>query len=112
MPSLVWPLHVELEEGAGQLLQLPGRGRLAGAQPDDRVADPDRLAGPHGEIADDAVALVEQPNHRDPLRHRRDLGGIGGGSALVYGSGGGILIRPILLSVAVAAAGGDRRRQH
>ena len=38
--------HVELDEGAGQLLHLPGRGRLAGAQPDDHVADAHRLAGP------------------------------------------------------------------
>jgi len=32
--------HVDLDEGAGQLLDLPRRGRLAGAQPHDDVADP------------------------------------------------------------------------
>jgi hypothetical protein len=31
----------DLDEGAGQLLSLPRRGRLAGAQPDDDVLDPE-----------------------------------------------------------------------
>ena len=66
---------VELDEGAGQLLRLPGRGRLAGAEPHDGVADPHRLAGPELEIARDAVALVEKADDRDPLRHRRGAGG-------------------------------------
>ena len=60
---------VELDEGAGQLLSLPGRGGLAGAKPDDGVADPDRLARPELEIARDSVALVEKADHRDPPRH-------------------------------------------
>jgi hypothetical protein len=63
--------HVELDESAGQLLDLPGRGRLAGAQPHDGVADPHRLAGPECQVALEAVALVEQADHGDPLRHRR-----------------------------------------
>ena len=32
LPVPVGPLHIELDEGAGQLLRLPRRGRLAGAQ--------------------------------------------------------------------------------
>jgi hypothetical protein len=36
---------VELDEGAGDLLYLPGGGRLAGAQADDDVPGADRLAG-------------------------------------------------------------------
>ena len=70
--------HIELDEGPGQLLGLPGRGRFAGAQPDDGVADPDCLAGPHGQIARQAVALVEEAEHRDPLRHRSGPRGLGG----------------------------------
>ena len=66
--------HVELDEGAGKLLDLPGRGGLAGAQPHDHVADPDRLAGPQRQVAREAVALVEQAEHRDPLGHRRRAG--------------------------------------
>jgi hypothetical protein len=72
------PAHVQLDEGAGQLLDLPWRGGLAGAQPDDHVADPDRLPRPQRQVALQAVALVEQAEHGDPLRHRcgarRELG--------------------------------------
>jgi hypothetical protein len=66
--------HVQLDEGAGQLLNLPGRGGLAGAQPHDRVADPDRLARPQGEVPRLAVTLVEEADDSDPLRHRRRAG--------------------------------------
>ena len=65
---------VDLDEGAGQLLHLPGRGRLAGAQPHDDVAGANRLARVQREFAHLAVALVEQPQHRDALRHRRGAG--------------------------------------
>jgi hypothetical protein len=62
---------VQLDEGAGQLLDLPGRGRLAGAEANDDVADAQRLARLHRQVALDAVAFVEEADHRDPLRHRR-----------------------------------------
>jgi hypothetical protein len=63
--------HVELDEGAGQLLDLPGRSRLAGAKPHDHVvADPQRLARLQRQLARDAVALVEEAENRHPLRHR------------------------------------------
>jgi hypothetical protein len=65
---------VDLDEGAGQLLDLPGRGRLAGAQPHDDVADPGRLARMKREFAHLAVALVQQPQHGDALGHRRRAG--------------------------------------
>jgi hypothetical protein len=65
---------VDLDEGAGQLLHLPWRGRLAGAQPHDDVAGANRLARAQREFAHLAVALVEQPQHRDPLGHRRGAG--------------------------------------
>jgi hypothetical protein len=64
----------DLDEGAGQLLRLPRRRRLAGAQPHDHVLDPERLARLHDEIARQAVALVEQADHRHPVLHRRRAG--------------------------------------
>jgi hypothetical protein len=66
--------NVELHESAGQLLHLPWRGRLAGAQAHDDIAGSRRLAGPQGELAHLAIALVEQPQGGDPLRHRRRAG--------------------------------------
>jgi hypothetical protein len=70
--------HVELDEGPGQLLRFPGRGRLAGAQAHDHVPDADRLARLHLEVARDAVPLVEEPEHRHALRHRSGAGCLGG----------------------------------
>jgi hypothetical protein len=70
-------LHVELDEGAGQLLFFPWTGPLAGVQPHDRILDPDRLAGPKRQVADDPVALVQQTDDRDPFGHRSDPGLVG-----------------------------------
>jgi hypothetical protein len=70
--------HVELDERTCQLLHFPRRGSLAGAQPNDHIAIADRLAGPQLDVAGDAVSLVEQPEHRNPLRHRRGAGRHGG----------------------------------
>ena len=67
--------HVQLHEGAGILLVLPGRGGLAVAQPDDHLADAHGLAGPESQIAFETVALVEQADHRDALGHGRRAGG-------------------------------------
>ena len=72
LPAPLRIAHVELDEGAGQLLHLPGRGGLAGAQADRsrrRSAPPGRASG--RSVAGYAVALVEEAEHRDPLRHRR-----------------------------------------
>jgi len=71
-PASVALLDVKLDEGAGKLLILPRRGRFARPQPHDRALHADRLAGPQPDVADDAVALVEQAEHRDPLGHRRN----------------------------------------
>jgi hypothetical protein len=71
-PALVRPLHVDLDECAGQFLLLPRRRRLAGAQPHDHVLPAHRLAGAQRHVLDDSIALVENPEHRDALRHRRD----------------------------------------
>jgi hypothetical protein len=71
-PLLVGPLHFELKERAGQLLILPGRRCLARLEADDRILQPHRLARLESQVADDPVSLVEKPDHRDPLGHRRD----------------------------------------
>jgi hypothetical protein len=63
--------HVELDEGAGFLNIFPGRGRLARLEAHDGVARTQGIAGFHGEVRGDAVALVEQADHGHTLRHRR-----------------------------------------
>jgi hypothetical protein len=69
-PLLVGPLHVDLDEGAGQLFGLPRRGRLACAQPHDHVFPPHGLARAQRHVLNDAIALVEDAEHRDALGHR------------------------------------------
>jgi hypothetical protein len=73
-PFLVGALHVQLQEGAGQLLLFPRSGRLAGPKVNDRVARADGLSRLQPEIVDDAVALVEEADDRDPVLHRRQPG--------------------------------------
>jgi len=63
--------HVELDEGAGFAVHFPGRRGLAGAQSHHGIADAQRFAGLQRQRAGDAVALVEQADLRDPLRHGR-----------------------------------------
>jgi len=73
VPALVELEDVQLQESAGQLFIFPWRSGFAGAEPNDRVLHPHRHAGFHPDVADDAVALVEKRNHRDPLAHRRNV---------------------------------------
>jgi hypothetical protein len=68
----VGPLHIHLHEGAGQFFHFPGRARLAGAKPHGDILHPHRLSRLEDKVTDDAVALVEQAQHRDPVGHRRD----------------------------------------
>ena len=105
--------HVQLHEGAGQLLDLPGCGGLAGAQAHDHVANPDRLARPQGQVPPQPVALVEQADHGDPLGHRcrprgelRDRLGNVDGLVLDFG-----LALPVGLVRAPGRAGGERERR-
>jgi hypothetical protein len=108
VPVLVRPLHVDLDEGAGQLLVFPRRRRLAGPQPDDDVLDADRLARPQGQVADDAVALVEQAEDSDALGHWRHAGLLGG-RARDFDRDGIAFRRPL---VTLAASGkGDASSQ-
>ena len=69
-PALVGLFDVELDERPGERRTFPRRSRFACAQADDDVADAQGLAGLHGQVADDAVALVEQADHCDALGHR------------------------------------------
>jgi hypothetical protein len=105
VPVLVRLLHVELDERAGQLLLFPGGGRLAGTQAHDHILPANRLAGMQRHRLDDAVALVEDAQHRDPLRHRRD-------AALAIGGRGGLARRGQwgVLPLLALAARGERKR--
>ena len=58
-PIAVRALDVELDEGAGQGLNLPRRAGLARPEPNHYIADPDRLAGLQLELLRNTVALVE-----------------------------------------------------
>jgi hypothetical protein len=64
-------LHVDLDEGAGELLLFPWRCRLTRAQAHDHILPADRLSGVQRDVLNDAVALVEDAEHRGPLRHWR-----------------------------------------
>jgi hypothetical protein len=64
-------LDVDLDEGAGQFFGLPRSGRFASAKPHNHVLPARRLAGVERDVLDDPVALVEDAEHGDALRHRR-----------------------------------------
>jgi hypothetical protein len=113
LPALVGSLNVELDEGAGKLLELPGRRSFASAQAHDRVLDLNRLARTNGEVANDAVALVEQAEHGNPLRHRGNPCLIGGSRGR-RGRRGALLRRGSafrLLLTLVASADRERKRK-
>ena len=76
LPIGIGAAHVELDEGPGQPLGFPRRGRIARAEADQRILGADRLARFQREVADDAVTLVEQSDDRHALGHRRHTGGI------------------------------------
>jgi hypothetical protein len=99
-------LHVDLDERAGQLLFLPRRGRLAGAQPNQHVLPPHRLARVKRDILHQSVALVEDAQHRDPLGHGRHSGLIGAGRH----RGVGDHRTRVILLLGLAAARGERQR--
>jgi hypothetical protein len=106
-PALVGALDVDLDEGAGQFLRFPRGRRLARAQPYDDVLPARRLAGMKHDVLDDAVALVEDAEHRDSLRHRRYAMLAATGAAPGRGRRGRIL----LLGAAVAAGKRERDQE-
>lgn len=82
--------HDQLDERPGFLRTFPLGGALAGAQPDDRTADTNAFAWLQRDIANEAVALVEEAEHRHALFHWRDAGiGIVASSRLGLGQGPG-----------------------
>ena len=104
-------LDVELNESAGEPLILPRRGRVARAQANHRVAQADRLSGLERDVADDAVALVEKSEHRDPLAHRGYAGhGLGRARGIDGDRGGAIGGLRALRSAITAAHGRSYRR--
>ena len=58
---------VDLNEGTGEPVELPRRRGFTRLQPHDRVLDPERLAWTKRDLAGDAVALVQEAEHGDPL---------------------------------------------
>jgi hypothetical protein len=98
-------LNVELDEGAGQLFLLPRRARLTGTQADDHVLPADRLTRMQSDVLHDPVALVEDPENRNALRHGSHPGlAVRGGSDLSP-----LREIPVLLLRALAA-GCERER--
>ena len=69
LPAFPWLLDIELNESTCEPLIFPRRGSVAGAQTHNCIAIADRLPGLQGNVADNAVALVEQPQHCDTLGH-------------------------------------------
>ena len=74
MPALVGALNVELYECARQLFIFPRRGRLAGPQSHDGVVHADRLPRLQSQIANDAVALVQEAQNSNSVAHWSDTG--------------------------------------
>jgi hypothetical protein len=72
--------HIELNKSTDFLEIFPRRAGFACLEPHDRVADAQRFARLHRQVAGQAVALVEQADHRDPVAHRR--AGQGGRAAI------------------------------
>jgi hypothetical protein len=105
----VRPQPIDLDEGAGQLFLFPRRCRFAGEQPNGDVLDPHRLARPQREIADDSIALVEQPEHGDALSHGRYPGLFGRGARHVDRDG--LIFRCGLIAGAAAAHGQHRGKR-
>jgi hypothetical protein len=74
LPASPGLLDVQLHEGSGKALILPRSGRVAGTQANHRVAETDRLSRLERDVANDPVALVEQPEDSNTLRHWRHTG--------------------------------------
>jgi hypothetical protein len=104
-PAAAGALDEDLDEGAGELLLFPRRGRLARPELDDDVPPARGLARPKRDVAHDPVALVEDAQHRNALCHRSDTAyGRTGRAGLVRS-------RLVLLLFGALAAGGKRKRQ-
>ena len=107
LPLPVRALDIKLDESAGELLGLPRGGHLTGAKPDNHILPTRRLTGMESDILDDPVALVEDSEHRDALRHRCDPSLSRAGRPDFPGSGS----RGVLLLRTLAARGERERDQ-
>lgn len=103
----VGPQPVDLDKGTGQLLTFPRRGRFAREQPHRDILDPHRLARPQRQVADNPVALVEQPQHGHALGHWGDPGLLGGSARHVDCDG--LVLRFASLVREVATARGQQQ---
>jgi hypothetical protein len=99
----VRPADVDLHKRPGQPFQFPWRGCVAGLEPHRYILDPHRLARLQRQVANDAVALVEQPQHGHPLGHRRDPRLVGGRAWDFHGQ------RLVIRFVAPVASGKQRQ---
>jgi hypothetical protein len=98
---------VNLDKGAGELLVFPRRGRLAGAQTHEDVLPSRRLTRSQRDVLNDAVALVEDAEHGDALRHRSYASLVGRGGRGAVGR------RPVTgLRLVGAIARGRGQREH
>jgi hypothetical protein len=64
----------KLYKCSGQRLRFPGRGLLAGPQANQHIANARRFARAQPDLTRDTISLVEQPQHRNPIFHRRHAG--------------------------------------
>lgn len=81
-----------MHKGATFLKIFPGGGRFARLKADDGIADAQRFARLHGQVAGQAVAFVEQADHGHAFAHRR-------------AGQGGIFARPDLAAFDLYRAG-------
>ena len=105
VPPFVRQLDLNLDEGAGQLFVFPRRRRFACTKPHDDVLHPDRLSRLELEIADDSIALVQEPEHRDAVAHRGRSRGIRSDLRKI-----GLLDHPVLRAVLFRAAREEQQR--
>lgn len=97
--------HDKLHERAGFLRRFPLRRPFTGAQPHDRSTDPDTFTRFQRDVAHKAVALVEQPEDRHPLLHRRHPGkGVVAASQSGLGNRAVVVRRRWRFSAAIAAS--------
>lgn len=98
-------MNVELEESAGQPFILPRRSCFASVEANDHIFYANRHSRLHLKVADDAVALVEQADHRDPVLHRCD-------ADLLPGTGSRLgKLDPVALVLVLAALAAGREKQ-
>ncbi len=110
-PASTGLFDVELDECARQAVVFPRRAGVARAQPNHRVAEADRLSRLQRDVANDAVALVEQPEHRDALAHRGHPGHRSDRLGHVERNGIGAIDRLVGVTRELVAARGERHQR-